>query len=117
LSRDRRSGKLFRVSVMGGQEGIFLEREGSYVQVDSGSELIAINEILTEYEFTRQDFDNPQSVDSFLSEVIGLHASYPGLILDSRFGITTMGPLEDWLHRTEKDEAVLRGCEAIGYWS
>ena len=110
--RERGSKKLFRVSVMGGMGGTFLERDGSYVQVDSGSELIAINEILIEHKFTRHDFDNPQSVDSFLREIIWLHSGTPGLTPCSSHAFERMRPPEDWLRGTEKDEAVLRElCE------
>jgi len=108
MSRDRPSRKLYHVSVVGGMEGTFLERDGTYVQVDSGSELIAINEILTEYRFTRQDFDSPQSVHLFLSKIIALQSGPIGLIPASNFGLKTIGPLADWLYGTEKDEAVLR---------
>jgi len=97
---------------MDGAQGMFVERNGTYVQVDSGAELIAINEILAGYEFTRQDFNVPQRVDAFLDEIIWLHTGTPGLTPGSSFGLKTMGPLEDWLRGSEKDEAVLRKlCE------
>lgn len=110
--RDWLRRKLFLVWVTGPTQGTFLEREGVYVHVDSGSELIAINEILMEYKFTRQDFDSPQSVDSFLAEVIALQQGSIGLTPGSSFGLRGMGLLDEWLRGTEKDEAVLRElCE------
>jgi uncharacterized ubiquitin-like protein YukD len=106
--RDWLSKKLFMVVVMDGAAGTFMERNGTYIQVDSGAELIATNEILTEYSFTRQDFDHPQRACSFLDEVTALQRDSAGIILGSGFGDKVMGPLEYWLGREEKDEAVLR---------
>lgn len=104
----RYSKKVFLVSVMRGRQGIFMERGGTYVQVDSGSELIAINEILAEYEFTRRDFDIPQKVDSFLGDVAMFHDGPIGFVIGSSFRLRIMGPLEDWLRGSEKSEAALR---------
>jgi hypothetical protein len=93
---------------MRGRAGTFLERDGTYVQVDSGSELIAINEILMEHKFTRQDFDNPQSVETFLDKILWLHSGTPGLITCSSLAFERMRPPEDWLRGVEKDKAILR---------
>jgi len=108
LSRESHPNKLFRVSVMGGMEGIFWEKDGAYVHVDSKSELIAINEILLEHKFRRQDFDDPRRVDSLLDEIIWLHSGSSGLIPCSSLAFERMRPLDDWLRGTEKDQAVLR---------
>jgi hypothetical protein len=93
---------------MDGTAGTFMERNGTYVQVDSGAELIAINEIIAEYKFTRQDFDEPQRVYLFLDEIIALQKDPHGVIVASNFGFNIMGQLEYWLGREEKDETVLR---------
>lgn len=37
-----------------GQQGLFLEKDGDYIYVNSGAELVGINEILGESKFTRR---------------------------------------------------------------
>lgn len=87
---------------------IFLEKDGDYVYLNSGAELLGINEIIAEQRFTRQDFNDPDKVDSLLSETARLHgrmAHIPGSSVILR---TTRGNDSWWLHGTEKDAAVLR---------
>jgi hypothetical protein len=83
-----------------------MEKEGKYIHVNSGSELIAINEILSEYKLTRRDFVEPKRF-RFLHEVATLH-DMSGLMFLATSALKGMGPLEFWLRGTEKDEAVLR---------
>ena len=87
-------------------EGIFMEKEGKYVHVNSGSELVAINEILSEYQMAQPDFVDARGFH-FLHEVATLH-DRSGLMFLATSALEGLGPLEFWLRGTEKDEAVLR---------
>jgi len=86
-----------------GKEGVFLEKDGRYVHVNAGAELLAINEILREIKFTRADFNDPQETHRFLTEVACLHRG-PRLVPGSWF---ILNSASHWLRGEEQDETVL----------
>jgi len=98
------AGRLFAVTTDRGESGIFMEKDGAYVRLNSGSELVAINEILRGYRFTRHHFDNPLMVNEFLSNVMYLHRG-PHLVLGS--SINMMHP-SAWLRGIGEGEALLK---------
>lgn len=100
--------KVYAVVGESGEVGIFLERDGAYVHVNSGAELLAISEIVGEFKFTRQDFDDPHKVHFLLGEIASLHQG-PGRCAGSGVMLRkTMGRDFEWLRGTEEDGAVLR---------
>jgi hypothetical protein len=90
------------------QQGLFLEKDGDYIYVNSGAELVGINEILGESKFTRQDFNDSGKADDLLSEISGLHQGGGRCPASSHTLRNTMGHDEEWLHGTEKSVAVLK---------
>jgi hypothetical protein len=51
----------------------FLEKDGHYVWLGAGAELMGINEALSRLPFTRNDFNDPSRVAWFLGEVMRFH--------------------------------------------
>ncbi len=91
--------------------GTFMERNGQYVRLDSGAELLGINEVLSDFTFTRSDFSDPGRLVRFLSEVMFSHHGPEGTVASG--SLQRMGWLELWLRGNEKDESVLKKlCEA-----
>lgn len=105
------SQRLYLVVTSLGEESVFMDIDGQYVRLDSGAELVAINKLLKEYTFGREELNNPQSVFQFLGQITFLHRG-AGLIPGSSFALKTMGRISDWLHGTADNEADLRElCE------
>lgn len=103
----RGSNKVFAVAAANGKRGWFVKREGHYVRLDSGAELIGINEVFRDYRFTRQDFNDPAIVFDFLSHAVSLCGTGQGMPASSH-GLLRMGDLSSWLRGTEKDEAAIK---------
>jgi hypothetical protein len=109
--------RLYRVYAktgMGGRvriSGLFMEREGHYLRLDSRAELVGINELLREYRFTRQDFQDPQATFDLFGDIATLHGVSRGMPACS-FALTMMTDSETglqlWLHGTETDEGVIK---------
>jgi hypothetical protein len=101
------STRLFDVDTDQGDCGIFLEKEGRFIRVNRGPELIAINEALEKVRFTRYHFDNSGMVYELLWQVISRYMYNSSV----RF-LPSCDPLmlrpAYWLHGTERDEAVFR---------
>lgn len=105
------SKSLFMVTTSRGKTGIFMEKSGGFAHVNSGRGLTAINEILQEYHFARDDFSDPERVYAFLKEVTFLRTG-PRLIPCSSVGLRKIGPIRDWLKYLEDEELVIRElCE------
>jgi hypothetical protein len=91
-----------------GERGLFIEKDGCYIHLNSGAELTGINVVLRGFRFTRQDFDKPSAVSKFLTVVM---LSYKG---STRAPCTTFavdGLVRDpseWLKETKQTEASLR---------
>jgi hypothetical protein len=107
----RVSNKVFLVMAENRKRGWFVRREGHYVRLDSGAELVGINDVLRDYRFTRQDFNDPAAVFQFLSDVTawcGVGQGMPG----SSYGLAMMTSrstgLSPWLGGREKNEAALQ---------
>ncbi len=103
----RTTKRQYHLITASGKDGIFLEKDGDYVYVNSQAELLGINEILRESKFTRQDFSSPRGVDSLLTEIAGLHQGPRHCPGSSVMLKMTMGEDSAWLRGTEKSEAVL----------
>jgi hypothetical protein len=109
----RSSKKVFRVNAggrAGRQRGWFIERDGRYVRLDSGAELIGINEVLTAYPLAREDFNDPGIAHKFLKDILSLNGVGQGMI-GSSHGLAMMtggDGVRSWLRGTETNEAVLR---------
>ena len=76
----------------------------------SAQELAVINESLKDYVFIKQDFDDPERIESFLPELVALHYnSY--LLMGSSVTLRRMerSGVSAWMRAKEKSEAVLRG--------
>jgi hypothetical protein len=105
--RTRRN--VFLVETYRGGLGVFMEFNGKYVFVNAKAELIAVNQILESYRFTRKDFADPQKACSFISEVIFL-CRRPPFELATGLTLRTMERvgLKGWLQGTEESEAALK---------
>jgi hypothetical protein len=101
------SKRLFDVDTDRGDCGIFMEEDGRYIRVNRGTDLIVINESLRKSRFTRYHFDNPNMVDELLWTVISLHTGHGSLRLIPSSSPAMSRP-SDWLHGTERNEAVFR---------
>lgn len=111
VQNDWSSHRLYLVVTYLGEESLFMDRDGHYIRLDSGSELIAINEVLQGYRFGREHVNDPQRVFQFLGEITFLHEG-PGLVPGSSFALKTMGRLSDWLRGTAQNQAdLLELCE------
>ncbi|GEM_PF-1964299 len=105
------SKNVFMVTTSRGKTGIFMEKSAGFVHVNSGRGLTAMNEILQEYHFARDDFSDPERVYAFLNEVTFLRTG-PRLIPCSSVGLRKIGPIRAWLKYLEDDELVIRElCE------
>jgi len=104
------SNKVFSVVAENRAHGWFILREGHYVRLDSGVELLGINAVLREYRFTRQDFNDPAAVFDFLDAVTALYGVRQGMLGSSQ-GLMRMRDLRtglsSWLRGTEKSEAAV----------
>jgi hypothetical protein len=108
--RPRAGKRLYTLVTVSGRAGIFLEKDGDYIHLNSQAELVGINAVVTEDRFTRADFNDPEKVHSLLARIAGLHQGVrhcPGSSVALRRGLDSW-----WLRGTEKDGAVLRElCE------
>ena len=75
----------------------------------SAQELAVINESLKDYVFIKQDFDDPERIESFLPELVSLH--YNSYLLVGSSGTMRLmerNDISSWLRAKEKSEVVLR---------
>jgi hypothetical protein len=75
----------------------------------SAPELSVINESLRDYMFSKQDFNEPNSVWAFLQELAALH--YDSYLLVGSSGTMRLmerNDISSWLRGKEKSKAVLR---------
>ena len=105
------SKRVFNFVGMRGKEATFLETDGDYVQVNCPSGIPALNEILSEYTFTREDFDNREKVHDFLEQIEHYYGKVGGSCVGSSIFLETDAQEEvraDWLQGREKNEAVFK---------
>jgi hypothetical protein len=109
IHTDWSSRRVFMVRTRQGETAIFLEKDGKWAHLNSGAELIGINEILQDYRFARDDFANPPKVHLFLHEVAVLHRGVQ-LMLGSSITLLRLGScgLEARMRGTETNEEVMR---------
>jgi hypothetical protein len=103
------SRTLFRVYTRGGKEGILLENNGDYVQVNSPSSLGTLNEILQERRFAREEFVHAEAVFHSLGIVVDLYEGAYRSIGSSTF-LGVLGPegIAEWSRGSKKKEITLR---------
>lgn len=104
------SKKIFVVYTRRGKVGTFMESNGDYVQMNLPSGISAINEVLRDYRFTRQDFADAESVYHFLETVVLLYEGEGRPIGSSVFLGTLGGPegVARWSRHSKKIETALR---------
>jgi hypothetical protein len=109
LFRSRSSSmRQFLVITDQGDRGVFIEKDGGYIRLNSGAELTGINLVLRGFRFTRQDFDRPSAVCKFLMAVM---FCYEGSIRAPCTTFAVDGLVRDpseWLKGTKQTEAQLR---------
>lgn len=92
--------------------GTFLEKDGTFIYISSGAELLGINEIMRRCPFKREQFQDAEQVYSLLSQIVTLHRR-PDCKPASRAMLAViMRPNSGWLEGKERDETILaRLCE------
>ena len=107
------SKSLIRVETDYAENIIFMERDGSYVQVNSKDGIEALNEIFQGYNFPRSGFEDIAKVDSFLTFLVELYGDFTYCFVGSSFFVkwtertqAVYGGTADWLQGSEKDIAV-----------
>ena len=105
------SRKLYHCGTDRGEYAYFMLWDGDYIQVNSREGIAAMSEILREYRFTRQYFDDVEEVHWFLETLVGLYGNTPGCYVGSSIMLRISevgGGVSSWLQGHEKSEAVLR---------
>lgn len=106
------SKRVFNFTDVYGEEATFLETDGDYIQINCPSGIPALNEILSEYTFAKEDFDDRKKTHYFLEEIEHYYGAVGGSCVASSVFLETdarkeMGDRADWLQGKEKNEAVL----------
>jgi len=93
-----------------GSRIVFMYKQGQYFRLNCPEGIPYINEVLGEYSYNKEDFQDIRKTESFLRTLTGMYDSY-------ELDIATMGFLrmtldfeiiEYWLLSTEKDENVFK---------
>jgi hypothetical protein len=81
----------------------YLKRNGEYLCVEKGLPLVALNEVLSEWWFSRDDFRDPWKIGFLIRRIDTLDGGVLGVIAMIGYGSPNR-----YLPGTEKNEAVLR---------
>jgi enterochelin esterase-like enzyme len=105
---DWSSKRIFTVCTNRRDEGIFVEKETDYIQINSGLRIELLNEILREHRIPREDMDQPWPTRRYLELTVGL-CDGTGRCIGSRNFLRNLGSgVSHWTRGSKTAERALR---------